>query len=123
MTDLMDVDGVPAVSELDLATVLGALSDPVRLAYVQILARKEGEIRCGEVLKDTGITISKSTLSHHLKVLREAGLTHTRIVGVRRFVTLRRNDLSARFPGLIEAICRTPDADRADGATGRTSQR
>ncbi|MEV4347166.1 helix-turn-helix domain-containing protein [Actinoplanes sp. NPDC049596] len=104
MVDSLEVDGAPDRADLDLATVLGALADPIRLTYVRILARTPGEIRCGDVLKDTDITISKSTLSHHLKVLREAGLTHTRVIGVRRFITLRRDDLSARFPGLIEAV-------------------
>ena len=113
MTGSLEVDGAPDRDDLDLATVLGALADPVRLAYVQVLARAEGEIRCGEVLAGTGITISKSTLSHHLKVLREAGLTHTRVVGVRRFVTLRRGDLSARFPGLLDAVS-LPTGGRAE---------
>src|ERR1700743_68547 len=105
MTDLVDVDGAPALADLEMVSVLAALSDPVRLTYVQELARKGEEVRCGEVLPNPGISISKSTLSHHLKVLREAGLTHTRVVGVRRFVTLRRDDLATRFPGLIEEIC------------------
>ncbi len=105
VTELIDVDGAPAAEQLSLVTVLGALSDPVRLGYVQVLARHPGEVRCGDVLAETDIRISKSTLSHHLKVLREAGLTYTRVVGVRRFVRLRRDELEARFPGLLAAVC------------------
>jgi len=108
VTDVIAVESGPQRDDLDLATVLGALADPVRLAYVQVLSKIGSEVRCGEVLRDTGITISKSTLSHHLKVLREAGLTQTRVVGVRRFVTLRWDDVSARFPGLLEAVCAEP---------------
>ncbi len=47
---------------------------------------------------------SKATRSHHLKVLREAGLTHTRVVGTTRLVTLRRDDLEAAYPGLLGAV-------------------
>jgi DNA-binding transcriptional ArsR family regulator len=110
VTDVIDVESGPHRADLDLATVLGALADPVRLTYVQVLSRIGSEVRCGEVLRDTDITISKSTLSHHLKVLREAGLTQTRVVGVRRFVTLRCDDVAARFPGLLEAVGAAPRA-------------
>jgi len=48
--------------------------------------------------------MSKSTLSHHLKVLREAGLTVTRVDGTRRMVSLRADDLDARFPGLLRTV-------------------
>ena len=47
---------------------------------------------------------TKSTLSHHLKVLREAGVTRTRQEGTRCFVTLRRDSLDARLPGLLPAL-------------------
>jgi DNA-binding transcriptional ArsR family regulator len=43
-------------------------------------------------------------MSHHLKVLREAGLTRTRVDGVRRYVSLRRQDVDGRFPGLLDAV-------------------
>ena len=46
----------------------------------------------------------KSTLSHHLRVLREAGITHTHVLGSRREVSLRWGDLETRFPGLLTAI-------------------
>jgi DNA-binding transcriptional ArsR family regulator len=85
--------------------VLAALADPVRLAYVQEVALRGPWVRCGEVLADRGIAISKSTLSHHLRVLREAGITATRVEGARRFVSLRTDDLDARFPGLLQSVC------------------
>jgi len=46
----------------------------------------------------------KATLSHHLKVLRESGLTHTRCEGRSRLISLRREDLEDRFPGLLDAV-------------------
>ena len=89
----------PAPRDIDLPTVMGALSDPVRVEIVRTLA-SEGEKVCGTF--DLGV--AKATRSHHLRVLREAGLTHTRTDGTRRHVSLRRDDLDARFPGLLDAL-------------------
>ncbi|ROO62048.1 ArsR family transcriptional regulator [Micromonospora sp. Llam0] len=98
----------PETEQLDLVTVLSALADPVRLAYVQAIANARSWVPCGEVLKGSDITVGRSTLSHHLRVLREAGLTTTRVEGTRRFVSLRRDDLDARFPGLLDAVSAAP---------------
>jgi DNA-binding transcriptional ArsR family regulator len=89
----------PTVEEISLAAVMAALSDPARLEILRVLAA-EGERTCGTF--DLGL--SKATRSHHFKVLREAGLTHTRAVGTHRHVSLRRDDLEARFPGLLGAV-------------------
>ena len=48
--------------------------------------------------------LSKATRSHHFRVLREAGITHTRLEGAARFVRLRDDELEQRFPGLLQAI-------------------
>ena len=89
----------PPADALDLATIMGALADEHRLAIVRTLAA-EGERVCGTF--DLGI--SKATRSHHLRILREAGVTQTRVEGTRRIVSLRRDDLDARFPGLLGAL-------------------
>jgi DNA-binding transcriptional ArsR family regulator len=89
----------PAVDALELPRLLHALSDPVRLDLVRQLDAG-AECRCGTM----GAPVSKSTLSHHLKVLREAGVTHTRPDGTTRYVSLRRDDLEVRFPGLLDAV-------------------
>jgi DNA-binding transcriptional ArsR family regulator len=89
----------PATGEIALSAVMGALSDPVRVAIVRALAA-QGETVCGTL--DLGV--SKATRSHHFRVLREAGLTNTRVEGTRRYVSLRREDLDARFPGLLDAL-------------------
>jgi DNA-binding transcriptional ArsR family regulator len=102
----------PAADELDLAEVLHALSDPVRLAVVAHLAN-QGENPCGSL----SCKVAKSTLSHHLKVLREAGLTHTRAEGTQRLLSLRRTELDTRFPGLLDAVLRSANGsgDRSAG--------
>jgi DNA-binding transcriptional ArsR family regulator len=89
----------PQLHGVELADVLHALSDPVRLEIVRRLAEGE-ETPCGCLCQ----SVSKSTLSHHLKVLREAGLTQTRANGTSRFVSLREAELESRFPGLLDAV-------------------
>ncbi|HUZ25307.1 MAG TPA: helix-turn-helix domain-containing protein [Streptosporangiaceae bacterium] len=106
----------PDQSQLELVTILAALADPVRLAYVREVARSGPWVRCGEVLANTGITISKSTLSHHLRVLREAGLTNTRIEGARRYISLRFDEVDARFPGLLSSVCGVPSGSHPAAA-------
>jgi DNA-binding transcriptional ArsR family regulator len=89
----------PLRGELDLAAVLHALSDPVRLRIVAGLA--SGDARtCGSFQ----LPVTKSTCTHHFKVLREAGLIEQRSEGTRRVNTLRRDDLEARFPGVLSTI-------------------
>jgi DNA-binding transcriptional ArsR family regulator len=56
--------------------------------------------------------VSKSTMSHHARILREAGITHSRVQGARRIMTLRRDDLDARFPGLLDAILQPELAEK-----------
>jgi DNA-binding transcriptional ArsR family regulator len=89
----------PRVDELELPEVLHALSDPVRLEIVRLLA-DEQERPCSAV----EAKVAKSTLSHHFKVLRESGITFTRANGTHRLVSLRTEDLEARFPGLISSV-------------------
>src|SRR4051812_11404788 len=89
----------PAAEELELATVLHALSDPIRLRIVRDLA-DSGACNCGSF----AVPIAKSTLSHHLRVLREAGLTLTEPTGTQRVLSLRPIDIDARFPGLLDAV-------------------
>src|SRR5437763_16806860 len=91
----------PAIESVELAGVLHALSDPARLEIVRALAA-EGKRQCGSF--DLGLT--KATRSHHFKVLREAGLTYTRVEGTARHVRLRREQLDAKFPGLLDAVIR-----------------
>lgn len=93
----------PDADELSMHKVLAALADPARLATVRTLAAA-GESCCGQIQHDAGLAVSKSTMSHHLRILREAGVTRSRVEGARRILCLRRDDLDARFPGLLDAI-------------------
>jgi DNA-binding transcriptional ArsR family regulator len=90
----------PPVEQLELTAVLDALSDPVRLGIVAQLA-EEPEVACGCFEE---MPVAKSTLTHHLNVLRQAGLVSTRQEGVRRYQRLRRDELEERFPGLLGAV-------------------
>lgn len=88
-----------SIEALDLATVLQAFSDPVRLRIVAKLADGE-EYSCGSF----GLPVAKSTCSHHFRVLREAGVVEQRVDGKCRLNRLRRAQLEKRFPGLLAAV-------------------
>lgn len=102
----------PARAALELGAVLHALSDPVRLRIVAELARSVGEVTCGSF----ALPVTKSTCTHHFKVLREAGVIHQRPQGTTRLNRLRREDLDARFPGLLETILHAAEAAGPDAA-------
>ena len=89
----------PQTSGIELERVLYALSDPLRLAIVRQL-NKSGVASCGEL--DGGRP--KSSMSHHFRVLRDAGLIRMRTDGTAHLNELRRAELDALFPGLLNAI-------------------
>src|SRR5436309_8949887 len=91
----------PARGEIELAAVLHALSDPIRLRIVAGLATGE-ERTC----KSFDLPVVKSTCTHHFKVLRESGVIRQRLEGTTRMNALRRKDLDERFPGLVDAVLR-----------------
>ena len=104
MTVVQDQDHIsqPDRAELELAAVLHALSDPVRLRVVAALAVAGEEPSCGSF----DLPVTKSTCTHHFKVLREAGVISQRQRGTARLNSLRRADLDARFPGLLDSVLR-----------------
>ncbi|MFA5677056.1 MAG: helix-turn-helix domain-containing protein [Pseudomonas sp.] len=89
----------PAPEDFVLERVLHALSDPVRMEVVQRLANV-AEASCGEL--DGGRP--KSSMSHHFRVLRDAGLVCSYAAGTTHMNSLRRREMDARFPGLLEVI-------------------
>ncbi len=93
----------PPREEIELAGIMESLSDPTRLAVVAFLASLPpggDEARCGAFTAFG----SKQNLTYHLTKLREAGVTQARPEGTSRYVSLRRKDLEARFPGLLDSI-------------------
>jgi DNA-binding transcriptional ArsR family regulator len=105
----------PKEDEITLTKVLAALSDPVRLMIVGALARGGERGWSGF---DT--CVANSTLSHHMKVLREAGVISNRGDGTRCFVSLRP-ELECHFPGLIDTILKFAGSDVAEQRTDALS--
>jgi len=109
----------PRTDEIQLHEVFRALGDPIRLNIAAILLSLD-ETPCAPLAIRLGI--ADSTLSYHLRQLREAGITRTRPDGVQRRMSLRREDLNERFPGFVDWLERTlagrpgawPAAPRAD---------
>ena len=116
---VMDDVVEPAVEDLQLPRVLAALAEPNRLATVQYVARSD-EACCSEVIQEAGLSMTKSTFSHHLRILREAGVLTKRIQGTKGYTKLRKDDLDRRFPGLIDAIIdaenQVPSIERSRGS-------
>jgi DNA-binding transcriptional ArsR family regulator len=102
MKATLSADRVPDLAGIDVLTVLEALSDPVRLDIVRQLATcpEAAGVTCGNL----EIPVSKSTGSHHLKILARAGLTLEREAGTSKYIRLRRDELDERFPGLLQSV-------------------
>ena len=92
----------PDLAAVELTAVLFALSDPARLELVRLIARDGPQTVANCHLVDP--EVPKSTFSHHLKTLREAGLIRNEPSGRQRMVSLRRAELDARFPGLLDSV-------------------
>jgi DNA-binding transcriptional ArsR family regulator len=92
----------PARADLRLELVLGALADPLRLTIVRklLLEAEAFDHPCSWF----GFDRPKSSLTHHFRVLREAGVTRQRQYGLERRSQVRVDDLQARFPGLLDLV-------------------
>lgn len=87
------------MSQIPASYMFYALSDPVRIEIVQTLLKTD-ESSCGSCKSN----LSKSTMSHHFKVLRESGLIEKRTIGTTHFISLRQKEIDKRLPGLLESI-------------------
>jgi DNA-binding transcriptional ArsR family regulator len=103
-TEAPETHQAPDLDTIGGMTVLHALSDPVRLEMVRQLAgcAESSELKCGQI----ELPVTKSTASHHLKTLYEAGMVSTREEGTSKYVRLRRAELDERFPGLLDSVLR-----------------
>jgi DNA-binding transcriptional ArsR family regulator len=91
----------PTREEIQIESVLHALADPIRLRFVRELAKLGCEgAPCGSI----DLPVTKSTRTHHLRILREAGVINVRPEGTSRISTLRRDDLNALYPGLLDSV-------------------
>jgi DNA-binding transcriptional ArsR family regulator len=97
----------PSAEDITLTGVLGALADPARLQIVSNLLKKNGCMSCSEATPCPDM--AKSTLSHHFRILREAGLIRTSKLGVEHRNVLRLDDINTRFPGLLNQILKFAD--------------
>lgn len=89
----------PNLKKMPVSALFDALSDSARLEIVLALLDK-GEISCGECKTP----LSKSTMSHHFKVLREAGLIQKREEGKIHYISLRTEEIEKRLPGFLELL-------------------
>ncbi|WP_405979152.1 ArsR/SmtB family transcription factor [Streptomyces sp. NBC_00158] len=105
-----DDEGHPTVEEIELGRVLSALADPLRRRVVRELAiAPEGAAR---TCASFSLPVSKATVTHHFRTLREAGLIHQVDRGNSRMAGLRRADIESRFPGLLAILtAEPPDED------------
>ena len=84
----------------DLQDVLAAIADPVRLEMVRRLRRDGTPVACAQLYSG----ISKSTASHHFKILREAGITERNTIGGKVHQSLRLDEVERVYPGILSSI-------------------
>lgn len=92
----------PAKEDIKLEGILGALADPIRLSIIKSMMNNEGCMSCSEAAPCPDI--AKSTLSHHFRILRDAGLIHTAKKGVENRNIVRAEEINQLFPGLLDLI-------------------
>jgi len=89
----------PEPEQIRLENVLFALGNALRLEIVKTLA-DGSEQNCSALRQD----VAKSTMTHHWRVLRDSGVIWQRPQGRENLISLRREDLDARFPGLLDTL-------------------
>ncbi|MEJ8473364.1 ArsR/SmtB family transcription factor [Roseibium algae] len=97
-----DEEGHPELAEMSLGSVLSALADPMRRKVIRelVLAKAGTERTCASF----NLPVSKATLTHHFRILRQAGLVRQVNRGNSRAATLRRSELETKFPGLLDLL-------------------
>jgi DNA-binding transcriptional ArsR family regulator len=96
---------IPDLGTIELVDVLRALSDPIRLQILRVLADGAEHPKS---MTEWGFDVQKSTMSHHFRTMREAGLTETIVDGRTHAIRLRRAELDERFPGLVASLLAVP---------------
>ncbi|MFC8172877.1 ArsR/SmtB family transcription factor [Streptomyces sp. NPDC057325] len=104
----------PERDEIRLEDVLHALTDAVRLRIVREMAREDAELSCSHF----DLPVTKSTTTHHFRVLRESGVVRQVYRGTAKLNVLRRDDLDALFPGLLDTVLAAAAAQARREAAG-----
>lgn len=99
----------PEAAEIRLEGILHALSDPVRLSIVRDLAATDTELVCSHF----ELPVTKSTTTHHFRVLRESGVVRQSYRGTAKLNGLRRAELAELFPGLLDGVLAAAAAEEA----------
>lgn len=107
----------PEADQIRLESVLSALADPVRLRIVHDLSKGHGDMACIAF----ELPVSKSTSTHHFRVLREAGIIRQYCEGTSRMSRLREDELEERFPGLLPAVLGAQSARQSPGPADTSS--
>lgn len=101
----------PSKDDITLVGILNALGDPVRLRIIKSIMIKDGCMSCSEASPCP--SIPKSTLSHHFRILREAGLIRTTKQGVEHRNVLRMDEIESKFPGLLKTVMKLAKKEEA----------
>jgi ArsR family transcriptional regulator, arsenate/arsenite/antimonite-responsive transcriptional repressor len=80
--------------------LLIALADPMRQDLVQLLAR--AELNVGDIADK--VTLSRPTVSHHLNILRRAGLVRVRKQGREMYYRLNKDRIVGTLQGLLDSL-------------------
>ncbi|MEV7675551.1 transcriptional regulator [Streptomyces sp. NPDC088752] len=104
----------PARDRIRLEDVLHALADAVRLRIVRDMAREDTELSCSYF----DLPVTKSTTTHHFRVLRESGVVRQVYRGTAKLNVLRREDLDALFPGLLDTVLAAAEAQAGRDGNG-----
>jgi len=90
----------PTIEQVELTDIMYALADPTRLEIVILLAQAGKKLTCGEI----NLNRPKSSMSHHFKILRSAGLVETLIEGTEHMNSLRLEEVESKYPGVLSAV-------------------
>lgn len=90
----------PPIDQVELTDIMYALSDPARIEIVGRLAQADRQMTCGEL----DLNRPKSSMSHHFKILRAAGIVETVIDGKEHLNSLRLAEIEQKFPGVLNAV-------------------
>lgn len=97
----------PTIEQVELTDIMYALADPTRLEIIALLAKAGKKLTCGEI----NLNRPKSSMSHHFKILRGAGLVQTLIEGTEHMNSLRLEEIEKKYPGVLSAVLKALTKD------------